>query len=64
MRSPKTIKDVQALNRKITPLGRFYETLKRVMDKKDFVSEETQNELKKLKIALGKLPALASLIPE
>lgn len=75
IRSPKTVKEVQALNDKLAVLGcflaksvektfPFYKKLRRVLDKNTFRwTEEAENAFRQLKIALSKLPTLTPPIP-
>lgn len=72
LRSPRTIKEVQALNGKLTTMGRFLaksaektlpfykKKMKKVLDKKDFKwTEDAEMAFKRLKISVAELPALA-----
>ncbi|XP_023754305.1 uncharacterized protein LOC111902726 [Lactuca sativa] len=75
MRSPRVVKEVQALNGKLPALGwflakfaektyTFYKKLKRLLDKKTFYwMEEADSAFCKLKVAFGELPTLTSPIP-
>ncbi|GJT09977.1 reverse transcriptase domain-containing protein [Tanacetum coccineum] len=75
MLSPRTIREVQSLNGKLTALDRFlarstekalpfFKTLKGCIEKRDFWgSQEVEEALQKLKLHLQSLPALIVPIP-